>query len=356
MLVLLSCLSLAACASVPVASPSPALFADHLFAKPSEPIHREDVFALSDEMRRYLAIEVAHASRGRGKQKGLIEALYKKSGLMLEYDSSLTRNAAQAFEARTGNCLSLVIMAGAFAKELGLKVEFQSALIDDAWSRSANIYLRSGHVNIALSDPFGGLMAGRSSERTTVDFLPPDELRMLRTRVISEQMVVAMYMNNRAAEALVQSKLDDAYWWAREAIAQDPGFFSAVNTLGVIYKHSGQHALAEQAFNHVLTREPTNVVAMGNLAHALAAAGRHDEASVLQKQLARLEPYPPFYFFNLGQQAMQQGDYKAARDLFVKEVRRGDYYHEFHFWLAVAHFKLGDVDKANKHLALAKDT
>jgi hypothetical protein len=35
-------------------------------------------------------------------------------------------------------------------------------------------------------------------------------------------------MNNRAAEALVQGKIDDAYWWAREALVQSPAFMSPV--------------------------------------------------------------------------------------------------------------------------------
>jgi hypothetical protein len=41
---------------------------------------------------------------------------------MIEYDSTVTRTAAQTYAARAGNCLSLVIMTAAFAEELGLRV------------------------------------------------------------------------------------------------------------------------------------------------------------------------------------------------------------------------------------------
>jgi tetratricopeptide (TPR) repeat protein len=51
--------------------------------------------------------------------------------------------------------------------------------------------------------------------------------------------------------------------------------------------------------------------------------------------------------------AMQAGDFKAARELFGKEVARAAYYHEFHFWLAVANFRLGDIAQARKHLTIA---
>ena len=50
---------------------------------------------------------------------------------------------------------------------------------------------------------------------------------------------------------------------------------------------------------------------------------------------------------------MQRGDYVAARDLFAKEVARADYYHEFHFWLGLAHYRLGEMELARKELNLA---
>jgi transglutaminase-like putative cysteine protease len=56
-----------------------------------------------------------------------VQALYQPDQIRLEYDAAVTRNAAQAFEARTGNCLSLVIMTAALARELGLTVRYQSA-------------------------------------------------------------------------------------------------------------------------------------------------------------------------------------------------------------------------------------
>ena len=71
------------------------------------------------------------------------------------------------------------------------------------------------------------------------------------------------------------------------------------------------------------------------------------------RALARVEPNAPFHFFNLGQQAMKNGDFKAARQWFAKEVERDPYYHEFHFWLALADYKLGNVERARKQLALA---
>ena len=46
--------------------------------------------------------------------------------------------------------MSLVIMTAAFAKELGLRVNYQNVIIDDSWSRHGGLYLLSGHVNLVL--------------------------------------------------------------------------------------------------------------------------------------------------------------------------------------------------------------
>jgi tetratricopeptide (TPR) repeat protein len=344
------CMLLAACSHTPVAQPPAQLFDDHLFAAASERISAADVFALSDAMKRYLETEMAGALLRKGLHRGLIEALYSKNQLRLEYDAAVTRSASQAFEARSGNCLSLVIMTAAFAKALGLSVEYQGAFIEPTWSRVGGMYFLSGHVNLTL----GGRSSGaRSSELLTVDFLPPEQLRALRTRVIAEATIVAMYMNNRAAELLVRGQLDDAYWWARAAIGRDPAFLSAYNTLGVVYLRHADWPQAERIFGHILEREPKNTQALSNLALALQRLGRMAESGVVQRKLAQIEPSPAFHFFDRGLAAMQLGDFKTARDLFAKEIDRDSYYHEFHFWLGVANLRLGNIGEARKHLGLA---
>jgi tetratricopeptide (TPR) repeat protein len=85
-------------------------------------------------------------------------------------------------------------------------------------------------------------------------------------------------------------------------------------------------------------------------------AGRKGEAASYAKRLAEIEPDPPFKYYNLGLAAMEKGDYRAARDYFSKEVDRAAYYHEFQFWLAIAHLRLGETKQARKHMALALES
>jgi tetratricopeptide (TPR) repeat protein len=352
------CLLLGACTSAPVAEPPAGLFEDQLFRPPSERISADDVFALSNAMRHYLATEIADKVRLKGRQQGLFDALYAKGELQLNYDSTMTRNAAEAFAARSGNCLSLVIMTAAFAKAMGLPVRYQSAYLDETWSREDDIYFFIGHVNLSLGKRPFALDFGHSSEadELMIDFLSPFEIRGLRTREIAEPTIVAMYMNNRAAEALARGQLDDAYGWARAAIKQDSGFLSSYNTLGVIYQRQGHLDAAERVLSFAVARNPTNTHAMSNLAEVLSALGRVPESRALAAKLERMEPNPPFSFFSEGLSAMRARNFEAARDLFAKEVDRAPYYHEFHFWLAAAYIGLGQSERARKELNLAIET
>ncbi|WP_280155581.1 tetratricopeptide repeat protein [Piscinibacter sp. XHJ-5] len=354
-IVLLWCLLLAGCAQAPLTALPEPLLHDHLFAAPSQPARADDVFAMSDAMRLYLRHEIAPRFGSKGRQRALVDALVRPGQLKLEYDGGRTRNAAEAFDARAGNCLSLVLMTAAFAKEIGLRIEYQSAFLEEMWSRSGDLVLRSAHVNVTVGARPMDFRSGVDERSVTIDFLPPDDLRGLRTRTLSERTVVAMYMNNRAAEALVQNRLDDAYAWASQAVKQDAAFLAAYNTLGVVYLRHRNPVEAERVFTAVLAQEPANTRAMHNLSQSLAQQGRLAEAAELNRRLAQIEPHPPFHFFELGLQAMAHNDFKAARDWFGKEVARADYYHEFHYWLALANFRLGDVKRANQHLERAME-
>jgi len=347
---------LAACASVPDA-PRDGLLNDRLFAAPSQHISADDVLAVSPEMKRYVVADIANDVRIKGPQQGLFDALYSRDQLQLEYESTMTRNAAQAFAARAGNCLSLVIMTAAFAKEMGLTVTYNQIYADETWGRIGDIYLSIGHVNLTLGIRYSEVGPQYyQGDTLTIDFLPRAEIRGLRSRIISENTIVAMYMNNRAVESMAAAQLDDAYWWAREAIAQDTKFVSAYNTLGAIYLRHGDLEHAETVFRNALARVPKDTRVMSNLVTVLNALGRTAEANELRTKLAQLEPDPAFSFFNRGMMAMRTGDYRVAKEMFAKEVDRAPYYHEFHFWLAVACVGLGEYDLARTHMKLAMES
>lgn len=348
---------LCGCASAPVAPPSrTGLFIDSAFAPPTVRIMPSEAMAMSPEMQRFADDKlIRNEVRTKGLRDGLISALYNKGQLQLGYESTNTRNAAEAFEARNGNCLSLVLMTAAFARYFNLPMSFNSVYVEDVWTRYNGLYVAAGHVNISLARiavQTGSFMYG-SDNSTTIDFLPPDQLKGQRSRVIDESTVVAMYLNNRAVETLTEGNLDNAYWWVRAAIETDPRWLAAYNTLAVLYRRKGLENQAEATLRLVLEREPMNTQALSNMAMLLDDNGRKTEAVAMRHRLQEVQPIPPYQYFDRGMAAIKAGDYASARDLFRKEVARDAYVSEFHFWLAVASYGMGDLTAARGEIAKA---
>ncbi|WP_143742354.1 tetratricopeptide repeat protein [Roseateles chitinivorans] len=360
-LVLTGCASVSDESTLPKVDTAP-LIHDELFPPSRDVIDPAQVMTMSPKMREFLRARLPNAGSGtlmtetRDMRHMLLDALYTRGELQLEYDAETTRTAAEAFDAKAGNCLSLAMMTAVFAREAGLPIMFRQIYDEEQWSRVGDLQVISSHVNIALGRRKTEFrVIGNDEPSLVVDFLPGAQISRQRAMPLEERTIVAMYFNNRAAELMAQAQLDRAYWFARAAWLHEPRLLSALNTLGVIYRRHGDTALAERAFRAVLAREPANVQAMANLAQALRLQGRLAEAEQLETRLAQIQPYPPFKFFDLGVAAMKTGEYAKARDFFAKEIERSAYYHEFHFWMALANVGLGKWDTVREELAKAEE-
>ena len=345
---------LGGCATRPEVPFDAGLLRDEWFSPPAFPVEPQDAMAVSPQMHRYVSTQLGNVMRYGDPKQRLVDALYRRDQLRLEYDSDVTRTAAQAFEARSGNCLALVLMTAAFAKELGIPVRYQLVVGDEVWDRTADLYVAVGHINLTLADRSAWLAQGASSEDPlTVDFEPSHPDRARRTRSIPERTVVAMFLNNRAVETLTRGDVDQAYAYARAAVLKDPQLAAGYLTLAVLYRSRHQFELADRALLHVLAIDPSSTKAMANRVLILRDLARDQEAAALEQHLAWLDPHPPFSYFQQGRDAFDQRRWRDARDLFAKEVERSPLHAEFRFWLALADLACSDRPGAQFELQRA---
>jgi Tfp pilus assembly protein PilF len=347
---------LGACATPPPESPVVAatLLHDGLFQASIAPTEAAEVFALTDAMRQFADEQITAVRWRRDARRALMDALVARGQLRLEYDDGRTRTAAEAFDSRAGNCLSLVIMTSAFAKYLDIPVRYQSVQVREQFTRDNDLTLASGHINVVLSRlPASFAREQILADELTIDFVPPESLRGMNVRILSEATVLAMFMNNRAVETMAAGQLDTAYAWARQALHLDPKYLPGINTLGVIYLRAGHLRQAEAALRHVVARDAEDAAALGNLVITLRQDKRPQEADLVAARLAQVQPYPPFHFLDLGRQAFEKGDLDKARELIGRELRRQPYQHEAHFWAAVVDANLGNQRDAESHMRQA---
>ncbi len=323
---------------------------DGRFAPSAADTRPEQVWALSPAMQHFVDTQVRPLQRRHGTRDGLYLALRDHAALRLEYDAERTRNAAEAFEARAGNCLSLVAMTAAIARHLGVPYEVNEVHIAPIWSRSEHLVLLNGHVNVSL----GGGRETLRRDRLTLDFVPIEPGVSFRSAPIDDARVAALFLNNRAVEAMEQGQWDDAYAYLRSAARADPGYLNVLNTLGVLYRRQGAPVLAERAWQRLIDLDPSHVHAMANLERLLRESGRVGEASALVLKREQRHDRTPFAAYALGLAAAERGDWAAARHHFERELALAPQFHELRWWLARTYLALGERQRADAELAKAQ--
>ena len=186
------------------------VFQDQLFVPKSAVLDARDIFKLSPEMRQYLASDFTLQQQNKSRASALHAALYSDLKLKLDHDAHQTRTAAEAFASRSANCLSLVIMTAALAKALDLEVYFHAIETEENLLQRDNLFFFTGHANLTIGKRRPLLRhANDARNYLTIDFAPVQNYK--RARPLTEQTIVATYMNNRAAESLAEGKLREAY-------------------------------------------------------------------------------------------------------------------------------------------------
>jgi Tfp pilus assembly protein PilF len=352
------CLLLQACATTVSHPPSATdLFHDELYLPPSVAINAADALVMTEPMVEYARTKLGHMLGHvniKDRRLALVDVMYKKGELRLDYDATKTLTASQAFESKKGNCLSLVLLTAAMAKQIGLPIHYQSVVGATDWNKSDNFFMSIGHVNLVLEElPSEFEMATWSADPLVVDFLPPDKASVLMTRAIDESTVLAMFLNNRAVETLIQGNVNDAYWWVKAAILQDPSFINSYITLGVIYRTIHHSEYAEAVLEKIAIYDPDNTTILTNRVLVLRDLGRDAEANELAQRLVKLDKHPPWGYYMEAQAEYQAGHYDNARHLFEKEIARDPQHHEFEYGLALVYDKLHDPAHAMNHLERA---
>jgi tetratricopeptide (TPR) repeat protein len=313
-----------------------------------------EIFALDDDAKAFVAQTVKGSQSDEEKIAKLIHRIFSRSELDLIYTASADTVASETFQNASANCLSLSIMTFSMAKEAGFSSKFQIVDIPEYWTRRGGYSLLNGHINLQIK-PFNSLSTIVLFEKTfVVDFDPSDSTGQFLSRDASKQVVLAMFYNNKGAEALIKQKNDLAYAYFRESILADDSYPGAWVNLGLLYKKQGLNDLAMDSYQRAISLDEDHNTAWENLAILYQQLGNLKAASDINRRLDVKRSKNPFYHQMLAEIDRENGSLESSIHHYERAIRLNRNQHQFYFGLASVYFEKGDFERSERFLKLAK--
>lgn len=314
----------------------------------------EEVFGLNEDARRFVIRKLQSKDDPTVRMETLVREVFNRTDFNLIYDGTANTVASETFTNKTANCLSLSIMTYSLAKEAGLGVSFQEIDIPEYWTRRDGFSMLNGHVNLKLypsRDPSRFYFDNRSM---VVDFDPFSPKKRFPAMRAGKDRILAMFYNNKGADALINENYKKAYAYFRQALLTDQQFQSAWINLGILYRMTGHWDWAENTYKTALALNDNNLTIMENMAVLYEAQGLDEKARDVMEQVRLKRRSNPFYHFIQGEQELESGEYEAALVHYRKAISLDKNKHEFYFGMAKTYASMGDVEKSQFYLKRAK--
>ena len=314
----------------------------------------QEIFAIDDDMRAMVSEHVASELNFKKRSVKLLRQIFKKDNLGLAYESGANVIATDAYHKNIANCLSLTIMAYALAQEADLNVSFQEVKIPEYWVRHGEHNMLTGHVNLRLTAdtrPNKSVIFG--SNDIEVDFDPFVLKKSFPKKTIKKSTVLAMFYNNKGAQAMIDSDYATAYAYLKASTLADPGFSTGWGNLGLLYRFNDQMEHAQLAYRHAISLNKRNFTAMSNLSVLLKSEGQIEEAVKIDNSIVKKRQRNPYYQALLADEAFHDGDADLAVILYKKAIKLDNKAHEFYFGLAKAYYQQDKVELAKRAMKKA---
>ncbi|WP_339770489.1 tetratricopeptide repeat protein [uncultured Paraglaciecola sp.] len=351
-------LGLTACQSAPpIKQVSGPILQDDAFPRASDiRIESEkDIFRLDKEARAYVQKTVGRIKDPIERTETLARNIFERLDFDLLYRGDANTTANETFHNKTANCLSLSIMTYAMATEAGLGARFQDVKVPEYWTRREGVSLLNGHINLQIvprersSNSFYVYNKGYQ-----IDFNPQTAKEHFIKTELSKNQVIAMFYNNKGADALLNNDRDRAYAYFAAALKVEPNFDSALVNLGFLYRVSKLYELSENVYLHALSSSPDNLTAWENLAYLYAHSGKPEQSAAILARVESKRLRNPYYHLDLGRRDFDLGKLQQALTHFNRALAIDGSRHEIFYALAKTYYALGEVVETERYLKKAK--
>lgn len=350
---LLFALYLTACSSLaPSQANQQIVWQDHLFIADQalRLLSKEEVFELSPKLREQLTKPEVRSLSNYARTKYFLDLVYSQDISPFVYNPIDTTVAKKTWDDKSGNCISLTILAYSVGKALNLPILMQDVDVPVQFDRRGNIEFLNSHVNaIVMHKDFWFDSESEQRGYLIIDF-EPQTIVLQKGRALSEDQILSRFYNNLGAEYLAKKQKILAYAYLKAALLAAPDNSLALNNLAQLYLQVGAQEFAESTLKRALIFNPDDAIVMRSLQGLLRTQKRDGEAEQLSAAINASDAKNPHYWIGLGMYAMSRNDYKEAIRHFEKAETMASGFAEIHQNLAEAYMKIGDMERAKTEI------
>jgi len=283
-------------------------------------ISKEEVFGLSKELKQQL--DQAHLQNlsNYARTKYFRDLIFTKEISNFRYTYEESTVASKTWENKSGNCISLTLLAYSIGRALNLPIVMQEVDVPILFDRRGNVEFLNLHVNAIVMHKdfwFGGEEEIRGY--LVIDF-EPQTVDLNRGHVLSEDEILSRFYNNMGAEYIAKKQARKAYPYFKAAIMADPNNSYAYSNLAQLYLQFNATNEAELVLKQALQLNEEDPVVLRSLHRLFVSQNRISEAEQLITAIEASNAKNPHYWIGLGLYAMQNKDYQTAIKRFEKAI------------------------------------
>jgi len=326
---------------------------DEAFASRPDIIAVEELHEISVEQRQHFLDYFHDKKREKIATHERLAAYLENFTDKFLYENE-TYTAEQTLALSRGNCMSLATLTTALADLADVEVGYQLADSTPVFSFRDSVVVKGVHVRTKLYDPSFVPEEGRFYLRRPglkIDYFPSGAERFISN--VSKNNYVSRYYLNLAAVAIREKNYSRAYWLAIESLDIYPLNSDAYNTLGIIYRRSGEVEKAEEVYRYGIENFPDKLTLLKNYRTLLSLQSRGDEAKLISEKIEKIDDPNPFPFIYAGKEAYDAGRYSEAIKFYLRALNMAPYIHEARIALAQSYYRTGKISAAEKQLQAA---
>lgn len=317
---LLTVLTLSACASGPSSLPQPQIAPDELLARRASgldaAVYQDERFWLNPDMvmRHFVDISIQDVEQGN-VPIALLESL-REEWSALNYSRNANFTARDAFQEHQANCLSFSAMVVSLMRHAGVRAQFQRVETAPEWDMEGGAVVAALHINAVI------FQNGRRSE---VDWLSRRNASALEKKfLLNDEEALAEWHSNLGTEALLAGDLPLAFAELSRALRLAPAAAHIWVNLGVVYRRVGLPEHAEAAWLIALEHNQRQLQAISNLHMLYRSQQRQPLVEELDELMLYYRKRNPFYHYLLAQEAEKEARFNDA----LGHLRRAQKLHQ----------------------------